>query len=360
MRRSVIYMIVLLFVCTVNLFAQVDRLKDLNVKTSDKQRITLGLGTPESYVLIIYTAISDLEIAVETAYDKQPIQDMSYDAKNKRFIIALKPGPLKNNRKYTLILRHPQYHTNDTFQMTIDSFTNKQLILEVDGGPTKEQIQSYWNKSVNEKANQIAEKYIDSIKNHITPRNIKIKNSIGISIGYGGRQYRDRTGFYPWCYIGDNPKSFSSVWSIGGVWNTEFRYGLSIQSGLYTDFALCKYKNISLSDYHMIIPLRVQYRYEIFKDFSIIAFAGPSFDFALAYMIEIKEYSRIDRLDLYKSDNINRFNLLLGAGVGLVWRNLQLAFCSDWGVVNIHKSNNKNYINIPFGINLSYYWSLNK
>lgn len=147
--------VVILFFCLADLFAQNDRLRNLDIKeiTDGKTRTTVGLGSPGSYILIIYTSISDLEIDVKSAYDKNPIQDLKYETENKRFIIALNPKPLDDDRKYTLVLRHPNYHTNDTYQMTVDSFINKQLVLEVDGGLTKEQLQSIWNESVDKAAN---------------------------------------------------------------------------------------------------------------------------------------------------------------------------------------------------------------
>lgn len=253
--------------------------------------------------------------------------------------------------------------------MTVDSFINKQLVLEVDGGLTKEQLQSIWNEKVNERANRIVSHYLDSLKEIANYDEVRIKdqvsdkllidNVIGISAGYLSRQYKDGSGTYPWCYIGDKTKSISSSGFLGLHWIPEFRYGIGLKIGCNIDFSYCRSDDkISLSDYNLSVPIRIHYQYRFENDISISAFMGPCIDIGIAYMINVHGIVD-DRINLYKSGTIRRFNLLCGAGIGFQWNCIQLTFFSDWGITGINALDKEGKLNIPFGISLSYCWNIN-
>ena len=70
-----------------------------------------------------------------------------------------------------------------------------------------------------------------------------------------------------------SPKKLSNGLSIGLFLAPEIAYGIGIQTGIYYDLMMENAESedyeISVKDHSLSIPLRLQYRYELFEDFSL-------------------------------------------------------------------------------------------
>ena len=223
-------------------------------------------------------------------------------------------------------------------------------------------LYDYWNKRVQAKKwyERAAEHNIIAAGNALRrlAETQGERRPLGISVGYMARQLRTPDGSFPWCGIGDLARSSSPAWTVGLYWAPEFKYGLGIQTGIYADFASDSYKDISVFDCNVSIPVRVQYRYAILNNFSVFVFTGPGFDMGLAYNVDIDGHPE-DGFSLYDTADISRFNLTWGFGAGLRWNGLQIMFTSDWGLLNVLKdSKDRVRLNKPFGVSIAYNFKL--
>lgn len=219
-------------------------------------------------------------------------------------------------------------------------------------------------------------------ENPVTPFRFSIdpqskKRPFGIAVGYGQKQFRIRPSdkslpSTKTSLTGLSSNKYSHTFSIGLTWMPEFKYGIGIQTGIYYDLTMEKAKEeeshntdtrYSSTDHSLSIPLRIQYRIELAKDFSLFIYAGPSFDIGLAFNDKVSSFlndqeTSTESRDRYKED-LKRFNLLCGVGGGIRWKGLQLRAGGDWGLLNMVKDAGSNstyklFINKPFTINLSY------
>ena len=216
-------------------------------------------------------------------------------------------------------------------------------------------------------------------ENPVTPFRFSIdpqskKRPFGIAVGYGQKQFRIRPSdkslpTTKTSLTGLSSNKYSHTFSIGLTWMPEFKYGIGIQTGIYYDLTMEKAKEesdgvdtrYSSTDHSLSIPLRIQYRIELAKDFSLFIYAGPSFDIGLAFNVSEflnDEKTSTEANNLY-DNNLKRFNLLCGVGGGIRWKGLQLRAGGDWGLLNMVKETDNNFtyklfINKPFTINLSY------
>lgn len=150
----------------------------------------------------------------------------------------------------------------------------------------------------------------------------------------------------------------------GGV-NVEFplRMGFGVETGLkyayafgnreqiyaHTDTAFFKY-----SGHFLDIPVRLTYTLPIFWGIKIFAYAGPNINIGLAQTEDVKFtpsvldpaptnpliYPVTGSYNLYEN-NLNRFNIQLGAGGGLQWKNYRVKSGYDWGLNNVSRNKNR-------------------
>lgn len=144
---------------------------------------------------------------------------------------------------------------------------------------------------------------------------------------------------------------------IGATVDFDIKYGMSIQTGVYYLMAygtnsqsyphLGEYVDYSTTMYQLDIPVRFSYTIKIWKDLSLFAFAGPTFNIGLAmpekadaHLSQITEQVtgiHSGTVNLYK-DEVLPFNFMLGAGGGIQWKNYRLQAGYDFGMHNIYRN----------------------
>ena len=144
---------------------------------------------------------------------------------------------------------------------------------------------------------------------------------------------------------------------IGATVDFDIKYGMSIQTGVYYLMAygtnsqsyphLSEYVDYSTTMYQLDIPVRFSYTIKIWKDLSLFAFAGPTFNIGLAmpekadaHLSQITEQMtgiHSGTVNLYK-DEVLPFNFMLGAGGGIQWKNYRLQAGYDFGMHTIYRN----------------------
>ena len=95
-------------------------------------------------------------------------------------------------------------------------------------------------------------------------------------------------------------------------------YSLGVISGEFTE----QYVNV---------PVHINAGFPLADGIRLFAFAGPTFSYALAGKVNVNSLS----YDVYKSENYNRFDVLVGGGAGLDLMNkIRLQVGYDLGMFN--------------------------
>lgn len=199
--------------------------------------------------------------------------------------------------------------------------------------------------------------------------------------------YRAEAGYFQQSRSGDRI-STTNYYGIRLGGNVEFplKYNFGIQTGLIYNFSKgdkTQYyvsprdtANYTYSNHTLNVPLRATYTLPIFWKLKLFAYAGPVFNIGLAEPTTLKanktvwvksgEYDaytdKENRLNIagvesnpqWESVALNRFNIQLGAGAGVQWRNLRVKGGYDWGVLNISKNKNASQHNKGWSVSLEY------
>ena len=194
------------------------------------------------------------------------------------------------------------------------------------------------------------------------------KRPFGISIGYVSKQNR-------YVYLGDEKfirlregifgydwRAFTPALKIGFTAIPEFKYGFGIQTGAYLEAAMEKYPGNYAHSYELYldltvsVPLRLQYRYSFTDNFSVLVYAGPSFDFGAFkgctsnspiygkesfednggnwYKMDthtVVNYETMDSVTV--KDRYTGFNCLMGFGGGIQYKGLQVRVGSEFSLM---------------------------
>lgn len=199
--------------------------------------------------------------------------------------------------------------------------------------------------------------------------------------------YRAEAGYFQQSRAGNrsNTTHYYGM-RLGG--NVEFplKYNFGIQTGLNYNFSkgdktqyyvtpkdTAKY---TYSNHTLNVPLRVTYTLPIFWKLKLFAYAGPVFSVGLAepttltarktLWVKSGDYDaytdKENRLNVagveanpqWETDALNRFNIQLGAGGGVQWRNLRVKSGYDWGVLNVSKNKNASQRTKGWALSLEY------
>lgn len=126
--------------------------------------------------------------------------------------------------------------------------------------------------------------------------------------------------------------------------NVGLNYNLTFTSDETDNLGLgTKYK----TSYHSLqLPVRLNFEYEIGSGLVLLAYAGPKFTFDIdaIHTVYINGNKFGDSESLYKdNDNLNRFNIMVGPGVGIRYENFVVKGGYDFGLLNRWK-NSKDYV----------------
>lgn len=194
---------------------------------------------------------------------------------------------------------------------------------------------------------------LEEIKKEKKPK-IKTDNPFNITIGFMAKSsvseydgIKDKTSFFDQ----EDKMATTFVFGISRIW--DMTNGVSFEAGLNAEYTFEKYTNFYAPEFlnlNLSVPIRFQYQYEIFDDFRVFAFAGPSLDFMLGENDDMFwEYADIKRT----------YNVMLGAGGGVQWKILKLRIGTEWGLMNCasyEARQNGDYLryNKPLTVTLSF------
>jgi hypothetical protein len=169
--------------------------------------------------------------------------------------------------------------------------------------------------------------------------------------------------------------------AVGAAYNYFIAGGFGVEAGLGYNFSFENQKttlmgqSITVKDkFHFIdVPVRLFYAFQMNDDFSIFGFAGPKFQFGLlATETVFANDKKFGELNLYTGKEVaynedgsvaaeatgdsalKRFNILVGPGIGLKYKNLLLKGGYDWGLMNISSDKDINLNINQFYVSLGY------
>ncbi len=177
-------------------------------------------------------------------------------------------------------------------------------------------------------------------------------------------KYRAELG-YGQNFLHGNYSVTSSYHVIKGGVNVEIplNLGFGVETGLRYSVGFGKRNQVyahndtakfSYTGHYIDIPLRANYTLPIFWGLKLFAYAGPTFNIGLVHKENVSlvwstpdpaptnplNYPVAGSYNSY-AENLNRFNIQLGAGGGLQWRNYRIKSGYDWGLNNLSKDKNR-------------------
>ena len=107
------------------------------------------------------------------------------------------------------------------------------------------------------------------------------------------------------------------------------------------------------------VPLQVQYSLPASKTFKFFAYAGPILNVGL-YQKSVVNSTYTDvssgANNLYTEKTLNRFNLQLGGGAGMQFKNFILKGGYDFGVLDLNKATKVNIYQDAWRVSFAYEW----
>lgn len=154
-----------------------------------------------------------------------------------------------------------------------------------------------------------------------------------------------------------NSKAYNGF-NIGVGAQTYFNQYVGVATGLYYSFLNQSIENsvglggisasgkASTNEHYFTVPVHVAGKFDINREISLFAQAGPSINVGLASSTKVtgsvsglgSTESTVDNYD--KDSNYKRFDLLIGGKVGVQVSNAQVFFGYNYGLLNRFKSDN--------------------
>lgn len=188
----------------------------------------------------------------------------------------------------------------------------------------------------------------NSSSNSISDNNNSVKPILRLEAGYAGNvRYADLIGKSPLYTerVGISLE-YPLQYNFGITAGLNYNFGYGKKSQYYVapkDTITYKYFNHSLN-----IPVRLNYTLPIFWNMKVFGYAGPNFIIGIAEPMTVTNAKFDNQLtDTYwdiKSENYDnysretkRFDIQLGAGGGIQWRQYRVKSGYDWGILNASK-----------------------
>lgn len=162
---------------------------------------------------------------------------------------------------------------------------------------------------------------------------------LGVQAGFSFDDQEDMRGFhlgptYEW--------NVSNAFSVhtGLLYNYLTTNVDGGNSGMFTSY--------NSQAHYVDVPLRAVGSLSLGSDWQAFLFAGPNFSISLSHKLKDegsgKEYDILNASDNNDGwGNKSRFNLQLGAGVGVMYRNAGLRIGFDEGIVKVYKNAEVNF-----------------
>lgn len=156
--------------------------------------------------------------------------------------------------------------------------------------------------------------------------------------------------------------------------NYNFAFGNKTQyagNKIYEDYYAIDTINYSYQNHSLNIPLHITYNLPIFWGLKLFAYAGPTFNLGLAEPTTVDAtknmYANSGKYDLYtdkltyikdsqtqKQVQLSRFNMQLGLGGGIQWKQYRVRSGYDWGLTNFSRTQDTNQYNKGWSVSFEY------
>ncbi len=160
------------------------------------------------------------------------------------------------------------------------------------------------------------------------------RRNIGFTIGWSTKQAKEESEKYS--FLGEVDNKLTHGVRFGFIANPVLRYGIGLRTGLMFEFYSEKYiylgEHLKSQDYVFSIPLQLSFQMEVAKNFSLLLYTGPVFDFELFERGYINgQWVKFKPIEDSKYDG---FNFLWGIGGGIQYKFLRLDIGGEFGLVN--------------------------
>lgn len=171
------------------------------------------------------------------------------------------------------------------------------------------------------------------------------------SIGVGYINASDKTVTTSGSSASTSDKADLNGFYVGFDYNLNIVAGLGVQTGLYADMlfssastdAIVISGTGSFKEIDLNIPLNLTYTFPLNRDFSIFAYAGPTFQFGVYKNYKVRATGKItgkdygESWDYYKDvvPNHKPFNIYIGGGAGFQAGNIQVKVGYDHSLMNM-------------------------
>lgn len=157
---------------------------------------------------------------------------------------------------------------------------------------------------------------------------------------------------------------------VGGQYDMEIPAvsGLGANAGVYANFLFAKEHSDGLyglgagtssaTDISLNVPINATYGFDIARDTKVFAYAGPIFQFGLVNTSKWTPDSgnSTTSTDNYAGDdpNANRFNLLIGGGIGAMVSGIKIMLGVDQSLLNYATADNTKASRFQLKIGVGY------
>ena len=192
----------------------------------------------------------------------------------------------------------------------------------------------------------------------LTITSVSVANAqLGIQAGYANSKFNSDIPLFP---LGlSNYNGFE----IGPT------YDFQIQGGLYMNYGLLytlgkssdKIGSVTIENtgHYLNVPVRIGYKYSINDSWRVFGYAGPNFTFGLAGKTTGGILGISADGKWYDDDSdFKRFDIKLGLGAGVQWKNIALKGGYDWGLINAYDSDDFYARRNQFNISIVYMFNV--
>ena len=133
----------------------------------------------------------------------------------------------------------------------------------------------------------------------------------------------------------DYSRNLSGLYA-GATYNIKVAGNFGIAPGLYYTIANKRSDYTKYTDHNVVLPIYLNYAFPVGADASFFLFAGPTGSFGIAYRQSAGNYTkaRIEAsYDRYADDDVPRFDVKAGGGVGFRYSHFVFTVGYDYGLL---------------------------
>ena len=191
--------------------------------------------------------------------------------------------------------------------------------------------------------------YADNNNNYVRQEKARL---FGLTIGYSQPSFYEKEALLSANTTTKYETNHFHSFLAGLTINPEFGSGLGILTGVQYNLVPTAQRVGKPQDYikksiimhDIMVPLRIQYRYEFTPAFSLFAYTGPSLGVGLSFEKTTQTYKEEKLVETLKENLYNdsaekiysRFHTFWGIGFGIILnQHFRIEYFADWGLNNI-------------------------